>query len=40
MIGVYDKYGSIDVGKSADMIVLTKEKDINIDRVILRGNLI
>jgi len=40
MIGVYDKYGSIDVGKSADMIVLTKEKEINIDKVILRGNLI
>lgn len=39
-VGVYDRYGSLDIGKSADMIVLTKEKEINIDKIILRGNLL
>lgn len=39
-VGVYDKYGSIDIGKSADMIVLDTVSEPKIDKVILRGNII
>ena len=39
-VGVYDKYGSIDVGKSADMIILEIGSEPRIDKVILRGKLI
>lgn len=39
-VGVYDKYGSIDVGKSADMIILGTESEPRIDKVIVRGKLI
>ena len=35
-VGIYNKVGSIDVGKIADIIVL--DKDLNIKNVILRGN--
>ncbi len=37
LVGVYDRYGSIDIGKSADMIILKRTNDISIDKVILRG---
>lgn len=34
-IGVYDRHGSIDVGKSADLVLM--DKDLNVRQVILRG---
>ena len=39
-VGVYDKYGSIDIGKSADMIILGTGSEPRIDKVIVRGKLI
>ncbi|MBO5415339.1 MAG: N-acetylglucosamine-6-phosphate deacetylase [Clostridia bacterium] len=39
-VGVYDKYGSIDIGKSADMIILQKTGEIAVDKVIVRGTVI
>lgn len=39
-VGVYDKYGSIDIGKSADMIILGTGSEPQIDKVIVRGKLI
>lgn len=39
-VGVYDKYGSIDIGKSADMLILKKTKEAEIDKVIVRGTVI
>jgi len=38
-VGVYDTYGSIAVGKSADLIILKKSPELCIDRVMVRGEL-
>lgn len=37
LIGVFDKKGSIEDGKDADIVIL--DKDLKIDKVFLRGNL-
>ena len=37
-VGLYDRFGSIDVGKSADLVLL--DKDLNVIRVIARGKCI
>lgn len=37
-IGVFDKYGSLEAGKQADVVVL--DKDLNIKYVIKAGELV
>ncbi len=36
-VGIYDRYGSITVGKTANMVLL--KENLSLDRVILRGKL-
>ena len=38
-VGIYDKYGSIEVGKVANAVLLNKE-DLSIKQVILKGECI
>jgi N-acetylglucosamine-6-phosphate deacetylase len=38
-VSIYDRYGSIDIGKSADLIILKKSEMPEIDRMIVRGKL-
>ena len=39
-VGVYGGYGSIDIGKSADMIILSRSEKPMIDKLIIRGELV
>lgn len=39
-IGIFNTVGSIDVGKSANLLILSSDKDFIIDNIILRGNKI
>ena len=39
-IGVFDRYGSIDVGKNADLIIINDIDSPNIDGLVIRGRLI
>jgi len=37
-LGIYDNYGSLDVGKAANLVVL--DRDLNLKRVMLRGKFV
>ena len=37
-IGIYDRVGSLDVGKDANVVVL--DKDLNLKAVLFRGELV
>ena len=39
-VGVYDMYGSIDEGKSADLILSSSHDRLILDRILLRGEWI
>lgn len=39
-VGIYDRFGSIDVGKSADLIILSKDDELEIGDVIVRGEFV
>ena len=39
-IGVFDKVGSIDVGKRADMLLLSDTKSFNIEKIMINGKFI
>lgn len=39
-IGIFDRVGSIEVGKQADLLVLSDITGVNIERVILRGKAV
>ena len=38
-VGIFDKYGSIDVGKSADLIIINDIDSPKIDGLVIRGRL-
>ena len=38
-VGIYDQYGSITPGKTANMVLL-KEKDLSTKQVILKGKML
>ena len=38
-VGIYDRYGSITPGKTANVVLLEKE-DLNTKQVILRGEIL
>ncbi len=39
-IGAYDKIGSIDIGKRADLLVISNTEDLNIEKIMVNGILI
>ena len=39
-IGIFDRYGSIDVGKNADLIIINDIDSPKIDGLVIRGRLI